>query len=220
MAFISSTIAVRPALSRPSLKSSSFGARVNTAARAPAARIVMGIEASFEDAMKDYKESFPLFAARGWGPSVKAEIWNGRHAMFGFFLLTVTAYCQGQGLLPDPSITLNAADWGTLVRLGDYTGISLRRAVILIAHVHVLMVSIAAAIAPFSFQDKLLLEPGEEDAKPAGLIPPLNFGFTKEAEIWNSRVAMLGIIVLVCQSVATRTPVLDVLNLWLGKLLF
>lgn len=220
MAFISTTLAVRPALSRPALKTSSFAARVNTAARTPAARIVMSLESTFQDAMKDWNESFPLFAARGWGPSVKAEVWNGRHAMFGFFVLTLTAYCQGQGLLPDPSLNLNAADWGTLVRLGDYTGISVRRAVILIAHVHVLMVSIAAAIAPFSFQDKLLLEPGEEDSKPAGLIPPLNFGFTKEAEIWNSRVAMLGIIILVCQSFATQTPVLDVLNLWLGKLLF
>lgn len=219
MAFISTTLAVRPALSRPSLKTASYGARVNSAVRAPSARIVMGLPA-FEEAMKDYKETYPMWAARGWGPSVKAEVWNGRHAMFGFFLLTMTAYCQGHGLLPDPSQVIDISQWGTLARLGDYSSISVRRAVILIAHVHVLLVSIAAAIAPFSFQDKLLLEPGEEDAKPSGLIPPLNFGFTRDAEIWNSRVAMLGIIVLVAQSVATRTPVLDVLNLWLGNTLY
>ena len=28
--------------------------------------------------------AYPGFAAKGWGPSAKAERWNGRHAMFGW----------------------------------------------------------------------------------------------------------------------------------------
>lgn len=171
-------------------------------------------------AMEEYKSEFPLFAERGWGATVKAERWNGRHAMFGFLALVITAYCKGHGLLPDATAQLDASQWGPLVALGDYKGISIQRAVILIGHVHVLLVSIAAAISPFSFQDKLLLEPGETDEEPAGLFPKFSLGLTKDAELWNSRVAMLGIICLVGQSVATKTEILDTLNLWLGGILF
>jgi len=39
---------------------------------------------------------------------------------------------------------------------------------------------------------RLFLRPGEKDEEPAGLVPPLKFGLTKEAEIWNGRLAMLG----------------------------
>lgn len=170
--------------------------------------------------MADYKTEFPLFAERGWGASVKAERWNGRHAMFGFLVLVLTGYCKGHGLLPDASEVLDVKEWGNLAALGDYSGISVQRAVILIAHVHVLLVSVAATISPFSFQDKLLLEPGETDEEPAGLFPAFSLGLTKDAELWNSRVAMLGVICLVGQAVATKMPILDVLNLWLGGILF
>jgi hypothetical protein len=74
--------------------------------------------------------------------------------------------------------------------------------------------------APFSFQDKLLLEEGEKDAAPAGLIPKGAGGLTPAAEIFNSRVAMLGLIALVSTSVATHTPILDTLNAGVGGLLF
>lgn len=174
----------------------------------------------FVKAMDEYKAEFPFFAERGWGASVKAERWNGRHAMFGFLTLAITGYCKGHGLLPEASEILDISQWGNLASLGDYSGISTQRAVILIAHVHVLLVSVAAAISPFSFQDKLLLEPGEADEEPAGLFPSFSPGLTKDAELWNSRVAMLGVICLVGQSIATKTPILDVMNVWFGKILF
>lgn len=161
-----------------------------------------------------------MFAERGWGVSVKAERWNGRHAMFGLMTLAITGYCKGHGLLPPVDQVLDFAQWGVLAQLGDTTGIPMSRAVILVAHIHVLMVSVVAALAPFSFQDKLLLEAGEADEEPAGLFPAFTPGLSKDAELWNSRVAMLGVICLVGQAVATRSDVLDVLNLWLGKLLF
>lgn len=174
----------------------------------------------FTQAMEDYKKDFPAFAERGWGATVKAERWNGRHAMFGFLVLVATGYCKGHGLIPDASVPLDMQTWGVIGSLGDNSAISMQRAIILVAHIHVLMVSIAAAIAPFSFQDKLLLEPGEKDEAPSGLFPEFKGGLTKEAEMWNSRVAMLGIICLVATSAATNTPILDVLNLSLGNLLF
>jgi hypothetical protein len=35
----------------------------------------------YEDAVADWEKQFPQFAKYGWGPSVQAEKWNGRHAM-------------------------------------------------------------------------------------------------------------------------------------------
>ena len=35
----------------------------------------------YEDAVADFEKQFPQFAKYGWGPSVQAEKWNGRHAM-------------------------------------------------------------------------------------------------------------------------------------------
>ncbi|CAN8073715.1 unnamed protein product [Agarophyton chilense] len=172
----------------------------------------------FLDAMEEYKKEYPAFAARGWGATVKAERWNGRHAMFGFVMLVATAYCKGHGLLPEG--VLDPKQWGVLGTLGDTGMISQERATILVAHVHVLFVSVAAALAPFSFQDKLLLGPGEVDEEPAGLLPPFKLGLTKSAELWNSRLAMLGLMVVVTCSVATKTPILDVVNIGLGKILY
>lgn len=37
----------------------------------------------FEDGMSQFKADYPWLAKYGFGPSVKAERWNGRHAMFG-----------------------------------------------------------------------------------------------------------------------------------------
>nr|AAM94016.1 low molecular mass early light-inducible protein HV60 [Griffithsia japonica] len=175
---------------------------------------------AFVKAMEDYKADFPSFAERGWGATVKAERWNGRHVMFGWLVFWITAYCKGHGLLPDPSVLLDLSQWGPVASLGDSTPISQQRAIVLVAHIHVLFVSIAAAIAPFSFQDKLLLEPGEADDAPAGLFPPMAPGLTKDAEIWNGRVAMVGLICLVAQAVGTKTPILDVVNMWFGSLFY
>ena len=119
---------------------------------------------------------------------------QGRHAMFGLLALTLTAYAKGHGLIPEGSAVLDMSQWGPLAALGDAEPISKERAIILIAHIHVLLVSIAAAIAPFSFQDKLFLQPGEADEEPAGLIPPFSLGLTKDAELWNSRVVCLQLV--------------------------
>lgn len=44
---------------------------------------------------------------RGWGPTTKAERWNGRHAMFGWIALLVTGYAKGHGLIPNPDTALD-----------------------------------------------------------------------------------------------------------------
>lgn len=38
----------------------------------------------FERAVADFNSKYPAVAARGLGPSTKAERWNGRHAMVCF----------------------------------------------------------------------------------------------------------------------------------------
>jgi len=185
----------------------------------------MFMQGTFKKAISEFATEYPGFASRGWGCTVKAERWNGRHAMFGMLAMVLTAYAKGHGLIPNADQLLDVATWGNLAQLGAMgapganTGIPNERAIILIAHVHVLLVSVAAALAPFSFQDKLLLGPGEKDEEPAGLVPAMSFGLTKDAEIFNGRVAMLGVMCLVGQSVATKTPVLEVLNTWFGKIL-
>lgn len=170
--------------------------------------------------MADYKADYPAFAARGWGATVKAERWNGRHAMFGFLVLVLTGYCKGHGLLPDAGETLDISQWGVVGSLGDTAMISKERAVMLVAHIHVLFVSVAAALAPFSFQDKLLLEAGEKDEEPAGLFPDFTPGLTKDAELWNGRVSMLGLLCLVFVSVSSHTSILDTLNIAVGNILY
>jgi hypothetical protein len=85
---------------------------------------------------------------------------------------------------------------------------------------HVIFYSICATVAPLSVQDKLLLQDGEEHEPAVGLIPPFQPGLTKTAEMWNGRLAMLGLVVLVLTSVSTGTPVLDVINAGVGGLLY
>ena len=38
----------------------------------------------FTNAVKEWKETYPYAYNAGWGPTTKAERWNGRHAMFGW----------------------------------------------------------------------------------------------------------------------------------------
>lgn len=94
------------------------------------------------------------------------------------------------------------------------------RAVILVAHLHFLLYSVFAAVAPLSTQDKLYLEDGAVPEPAAGLIPKLVPGLTKEAELLNGRLAMLGLVVLLTVSTVYQTPILDVINTGLGGLLF
>lgn len=121
-------------------------------------------------------------------------------------------------MLPTGDLDLSA--WGVIGSLGDTTAISMERAAIIVFHIHLLFVSLAAAFAPFSFQDKLLLEDGEADEAPSGLFPAFKGGLTKEAEMWNGRVAMVGLICLCAASAASKMSVLDTLNVALGGFLF
>lgn len=221
MAFVSA-IAVRPSAQRSALCKQFFGTKAVAATTVRTSSpmtvtMVDNVQPAFVKAMETYKSEYAPFAKRGWGATVKAERWNGRHVMFGWLMLVATGYAKSHGLIP--SGDLDFAQWGVIGRLGDNTPISMERAVILVAHIHFLFVSIAAAMAPFSFQDKLLLEDGEEDEEPAGLFPAFVGGLTPEAELWNGRVAMVGLITLVAASVATHQSILDTLNAGLGGLL-
>mmetsp|Transcript_2359 Transcript_2359/g.3158 ORF Transcript_2359/g.3158 Transcript_2359/m.3158 type:complete len:217 (+) Transcript_2359:80-730(+) len=174
----------------------------------------------FEDATTQFGKDYPEFYEAGWGPTTKAERWNGRHAMFGWVAIIATGYAKGHGLIPDATMPLDLKDWGTLAILTGKDTLTNERAVIMIGHVHALMVSVCAALAPLSFQDKLLLEKGEEPEAPAGLFPTFETGLTKGAELWNGRVAMLGLVTTVAASLINGTPFLDTVNAGLGGLLF
>merc|ERR1712113_1052599 len=97
-------------------------------------------------------------------------------------------------------------------------GISNERAIIMIAHIHALAVSAAAAFGPQVLGDSLTLLPGETDEEPYGLFPPLagQGGLTPAAEMWNGRIAMLGIIVLVVCSAVSGKDILEVVELALA----
>ena len=85
----------------------------------------------FDKAVKDWAAEYPAIYNVGWGPTTKAERWNGRHAMFGWIALIVTGYCKGHGLIPNPDTALDLKEWGTLAYL--YGGsISNERAIIIV----------------------------------------------------------------------------------------
>merc|ERR1719504_543019 len=96
-------------------------------------------------AVAEFAEKAPELASRGLGVTTNAERWNGRHAMFGMFLMTFTAYLKGHGLIPDADKVLDVNQWGPLA----YAGMG-----------QVLFVSIVCAFAPLSFQDTLVKEKG------------------------------------------------------------
>ncbi|KAL9191458.1 hypothetical protein ACHAXT_001164 [Thalassiosira profunda] len=169
----------------------------------------------FDDATKDWAEEYPQFAEWGWGPSVQAEIWNGRHAMFGWVVM-------GHGLFPNGDAMLNLKEWGTLATIADGAEkgkdtISNERAIILIANVHAFFVGIAATIAPLPFSDTLLLDKNhpmyewqvERNSKLGGIFPIMSqSGVTPHAELMNGRMAMMGII--------TGQSMIDTINEWVG----
>jgi uncharacterized membrane protein len=139
--------------------------------------------------------------------------------MFGWVALIATGYAKSHNLIPEPEKLLDMKEWGTLAYI--YGGsITNERAVILVGHLHLLFVSICAAVAPLSFQDKIYLEDGEEHEVAAGLIPKAKPGLTAGAELWNGRVAMLGLVVLMIQATVYQEPILDIINKSLGGMLF
>lgn len=172
----------------------------------------------FDKGVKLWADTYPMAYEFGWGPTSKAERWNGRHAMFGWVALIATGYAKSHNLIPDADMLLSVKEWGSLAY--TYGGsITNERAIILIAHLHLLIVSFGFAFAPLSFQDKLFLDKDETLEPAAGLIPKINPGLTKDAELLNGRLAMLGIVVTLVISTVKQMPILDVINAGLGGLL-
>jgi len=189
----------------------------------------------FEAGMEKFATDFPGFAKWGWGPTVHAEKWNGRHAMFGWFFICCTAYFKGHGLIPDSTTMLTFKDWGTLALIAgggtkEAVFIQQERAVILFANVHCFCVGLFATIAPLPWSDPLLLDPNQGAAyeravntKPYGMLPDCSFdkwGLTETAEIMNGRMAMFGLIMLLGASLVDDTSMIDVVNQWVGGLYY
>lgn len=182
----------------------------------------------YENAQKEWESEFAPLAKWGWGPSVQAEKWNGRHAMFGWFFICATAYCKGHGLIPDADTVLDLQQWGTLATISGKDTITNERAIILIANAHFFALSLMATISPLPFGDSLLLDPNHpsydrmvaRNKAPFGYLPALKFGLTEEAEIINGRLAMVGIIALVTATAIFDKPMLDIVNEWVGGAYF
>ena len=168
-----------------------------------------------------FKADYPWLAKYGFGPTVKAERWNGRHAMFGWLAIIATGYAKAHGFFPAPEQSLTYAQWGGLAQLGFNQYISNERAIIMIAHVHALGVSAAAAFGPQVLGDTLTLLDGEEDEEAYGLFPPFKgqTGLTPAAEMYNGRMAMMGLIAIVSASMASGKDILEVVDIGLGGLL-
>ncbi|KAJ1458627.1 hypothetical protein M885DRAFT_513145 [Pelagophyceae sp. CCMP2097] len=184
----------------------------------PASKAAVAVKANtFEAATASFKTQFPIMNANGWGVSTKAERWNGRHAMFGWVFIVGTGYMQSHGLIPDGDKMLSIKDWGTLAQIvpGSST-ITNERAIIMIANLHALAISILATFSPLSAQDTLLIGAGEVDEEPVGLMPPLQAGLTPAAEIFNGRLAMLGLTVTAGYSLIYQIPMLNAVDQLLG----
>ncbi|KAL7513549.1 hypothetical protein ACHAXN_010783 [Cyclotella atomus] len=183
----------------------------------------------FDDAVKDWGDEYTPFKKYGWGPSVQAEIWNGRHAMFGWVVMCACAYAKGHGLIPNADQPLDFKQWGTLATISNKDTITNERAIILIANVHAFFVGLAATIAPLPFSDTLLLDPNhpmyewqmERNSKLGGVMPNIaKMGVTPEAELANGRMAMMGIITCVAYSGIQGQSMIDTINEWVGGAYF
>ena len=141
--------------------------------------------------------------------------------MFGWFMILGTAVMQKYGLFPNPDVPLQYKDWGALTQMGFGQAISNERAIIMMAHVHALGVSMAAAFGPQVLGDTLTLLDGEADEEPYGLLPPFKgqTGLTPAAEMYNGRMAMMGLIMVVATSMASGKDILEVVDIGTGGLL-
>ncbi|KAH8046295.1 chlorophyll A-B binding protein [Aureococcus anophagefferens] len=173
---------------------------------APASKVAPATVAKSEQpggfmpmATETFAKDFPIFNSYGWGVSAKAE---------------------RRTASSNPSQALDFKEWGTLAIISGGKGggltITNERACILIANVHFLMVSLCAAWCPLPFQDTLLLEQGEPDEEPTGLIPAFDTGLTPAAEMWNGRLAMLGLVVVSAYSLIYQVPFLTAVDTMLG----
>ena len=182
----------------------------------------------YDDAVADWQSQFPAFAKWGWGPSVQAEKWNGRHAMFGWFFICATAYFKGHGLIPDADVPLDFAEWGTLATISGKTTITNERALILIANAHFFGVSLMATMSPLPFSDPLLLDPNSpsyaraaaQNKEGYGYLPAFKPGLTEEAEIINGRLAMLGLTSLIMYTAVSGKDMISIVNEWVGGAYF
>jgi len=172
----------------------------------------LNVVPDFNAAAAQWEKENPQWAKFGWGPSAKAERWNGRHAMFGWAMIIGTLHAQANGLIPNAELPIDASVWGPLAYLGDGSTISNERAIVLIANVHALVMSVCAAFAPLDFQDKLLYKEGEAREAAAGFLPKFVPGLTPEAELFNGRLAMLGLVLTVHYSLFTSTPFGEVIK--------
>jgi len=198
-----------------------FQAPVMPAAPAVAVMRNSPITASvFESGMSQFKADYPWLAKYGFGPTVKAERWNGRHAMFGWLAIAATAYAKSHGFFPDGATALTYKDWGGLAQMGFGEYISNERAIIMIAHVHALGVSAAAAFGPQVLGDSLTLLDDETDEEPYGVFIPVagQTGLTPAAEMMNGRMAMFGLIFLISASMASGKDILEVFDIGVGGL--
>jgi Chlorophyll A-B binding protein len=173
----------------------------------------------YDDATADWDKQFPSFAKWGWGPSVQAEKWNGRHAMFGWFFICATAYCKGHGIIPEPEMLLDLKQWGTLATISGKDTITNERAIILVANVHFFFLSLMAAMSPLPFSDPLFTY-NDSPKSGYGYLPAMKLGLTEEAEIINGRLAMLGLAMLVAATATTGKGMLDIVNEWVGGAYF
>eukprot|EP00567_Pseudictyota_dubia_P014294 CAMPEP_0197443256 /NCGR_PEP_ID=MMETSP1175-20131217/9036_1 /TAXON_ID=1003142 /ORGANISM="Triceratium dubium, Strain CCMP147" /LENGTH=219 /DNA_ID=CAMNT_0042973861 /DNA_START=40 /DNA_END=699 /DNA_ORIENTATION=- len=176
----------------------------------------------WKESMAQWNDEFPQLAKWGWGPSVQAEKWNGRHAMFGWFFICATAYAKGHGLIPNPDMALDLKEWGTLATISGKNTITNERAVILFANVHFFMMGLMATIAPLDFWDPLLVDPNHpryeelKNQEPYGYMPAFTPGINEATEMIHGRLAMVGLITLVGASAIEGKPMLDIVNEWVG----
>lgn len=70
-------------------------------------RMAAGSFGVFDSAQTEFAEEFPEYSKYGWGPTAKAERWNGRHAMFGWAAIIATGYCKAHNLIPDAEVALD-----------------------------------------------------------------------------------------------------------------
>lgn len=182
--------------------------------------------AVYEDAIADWENQFPAFAKWGWGPSVQAEKWNGRHAMFGWFFICATAYCKGHGLIPNADMALDFKEWGTLATISGKNTITNERAIILMANAHCFGVSLMATMCPLPFSDPLFADPNNPNFEKVqaqegyGFLPAMRTGLTEEAEIVNGRLAMVGLTTLIMYTAISGQSMIDCVNEWVGGAYF